>query len=104
MRLALNLKEKNEVEYLVKKVLPMGESYDDWTVLVDHHCVKAYTLYTGYNKLGNKKYANFCVSFEVENPANIRVDYGDNTSDVREWIEDNEIDHIVCEDVLAAFC
>lgn len=103
MRLVLNLKEKNEVEYLVKKVLPMGESYDDWTVLVDHQRVKAYTLYTGYNKLGNKKYANFCVSFEVANPANISVDYGDNTSDVREWIEDNGIDHIVCEDVLAAF-
>lgn len=86
MRVALDLKEQDKVEYLVEKALPTGDSYDDWAVLVDHHRVRAYTLYTGYNKLGNKKYANFCVSFEVANPIDVRVDYEDNTSDVREWI------------------
>ena len=80
MRVALDLKEQDKVEYLVEKALPTGDSYDDWAVLVDHHRVRAYTLYTGYNKLGNKKYANFCVSFEVANPIDVRVDYEDNTS------------------------
>lgn len=65
MRVALDLKEQDKVEYLVEKALPTGDSYDDWAVLVDHHRVRAYTLYTGYNKLGNKKYANFCVSRRI---------------------------------------
>lgn len=102
MRVALDLKEQGKVEYLVEKALPTGDSYDDWAVLVDHHRVRAYTLYTGYNKLGNKKYANFCVSFEVANPIDVRVDYEDNTSDVREWIEENGIDYLVRDEVVAA--
>ena len=47
MRVALDLKEQDKVEYLVEKALPTGDSYDDWAVLVDHHRVRAYTLYTG---------------------------------------------------------
>lgn len=52
--------------------------------------------------MGNKKYANFCVSFEVANPIDVRVDYEDNTSDVREWIEENGIDYLVRDEVVAA--
>ena len=102
MRIAPNLKERNKVEYLVEKALPTGDSYDDWTVIVDHHRVRAYTLYTGYNRIGNKKYANFCVSFEVANPIDVRMDYEDNTSDVREWIEENWIAHLVRDEVVAS--
>lgn len=102
MRVALDLKEQDKVEYLVEKVLPTGESYDDWTVLVDHHRVRAYTLYTGYNRIGNKKYANFGISFEVVNPTDVRVDYMDNSIDVREWIEENGIDYLVRDEVVAA--
>ena len=90
-----------ELEHLIKNTLPKGKNYDDWTVLVGRHRVKAYTLYTGYNKNGNKKYANFCVSFEIANPANVQVDYTDNSIDVREWIEDNGIDNLVYEDIVA---
>lgn len=99
---ALDFKDQGRVECLVEKVLPTGESYDDWTVCVDHHCVKAYTLYTGYNKLGNKKYANFGISFEVANPADVRIDYMDNGIDVREWIEKNGIDSLVRDEVVVA--
>ena len=102
MRVALNLKEQNEVEYLVERALPTGENYDDWTVCIDHHRVKAYTLYTGYNKLGNKKYANFGISFDVVNPTDVRVNYGDNTIDVREWIEEKGIDFLVRDEVVTA--
>lgn len=102
MRVALDLKEQDKVEYLVEKALPTGESYDDWTVLVDHHRVLAYTLYTGYNRIGNKKYANFGISFEVVNPTDVRVDYMDNSIDVREWIEENGIDYLVRDEVVAA--
>ena len=98
MRVALDLKKQDKVEYLVEKALPTGDSYDDWTVLVDHHRVRAYTLYTGYNRIGNKKYANFCISFEVVNPTDVRVNY----MDVREWIEENGIDHLVHDEVVAA--
>ena len=90
------------MECLVEKFLPIGEEYDDWTVCVDHHRVKAYTLYTGYNKLGNKKYANFCISFEIANPTDVRVDYMDNGIDVREWIEKNGIDSLVRDEVVVA--
>lgn len=102
MRVALDLKEQDKVEYLVEKALPTGDSYDDWTVLVDHHRVRAYTLYTGYNRIGNKKYANFCISFEVVNPTDVRVNYMDNGIDVREWIEENGIDHLVHDEVVTA--
>ena len=102
MRVALDLKEQDKVEYLVEKALPTGDSYDDWTVLVDHHRVRAYTLYTGFNRIGNKKYANFCISFEVVNPTDVRVNYMDNGIDVREWIEENGIDHLVRNEVVAA--
>ena len=99
---ALDFKDQGRVECLVEKVHPTGEIYDDWTVCVDHHCVKAYTLYTGYNKLGNKKYANFGISFEVANPADVRIDYMDNGIDVREWIEKNGIDSLVRDEVVVA--
>ena len=102
MRVALDLKEQDKVEDLVEKALPTGDSYDDWTVLVDHHRVRAYTLYTGFNRIGNKKYANFCISFEVVNPTDVRVNYMDNGIDVREWIEENGIDHLVRNEVVAA--
>ena len=32
----------------------------------------------------------------------MRVDYEDNTSDVREWIEENGIDYLVRDEVVAA--
>ena len=98
----LNFKEQGKVEYLVENTLPTDEKYDDWAVSVDCYGVRAYTLYTGYNKLGNKKYANFCVSFKVADPTNVRVDYMNNTIDVREWIENNGIDIVVHEDVVTA--
>lgn len=41
-------------------------------------------VYTGHNRLGNKKYANFCISFEIANPTDVRVNYMDNGIDVRE--------------------
>ena len=59
----INLKEQD-----VEKALPTGENYDDWSVHVGQHRVWAYTLYTWYNRLVNKKYANFRISFEVANP------------------------------------
>ena len=102
METALNFKEQGRVECLVEKFLPIGEEYDDWTVFVDQYYVRAYTLYTGYNKLGNKKYANFRISFKIANPADVCVDYDDNTSDVREWIEENGIDFLVRDEVVAA--
>lgn len=102
METVLNFKEQGRVECLVEKSLPTGEEYDDWTVCVDQYYVRAYTLYTGYNKLGNKKYANFRISFKIANPADVRVDYDDNTSDVREWIEKNGIDSLVRDEVVVA--
>ena len=93
----VNLKEQD-----VKKALPMGESYDGWTVYASQHRVRAYTLYTGHNRLGNKKYANFCISFEIANPTDVRVNYIDNGIDVREWIEENGIDHLVHDEVAAS--
>ena len=90
----INLKEQD-----VEKALPTGESYDDWTVCVDRRRVRAYTLYTGHNRLGNKKYANFCISFEIANPTDVFVNYADNSIDVREWIEENGIAHLVRDEV-----
>lgn len=90
----INLKEQD-----VEKALPTGENYDDWSVHVGQHRVWAYTLYTGYNRLGNKKYANFRISFEVANPTDVFVNYADNSIDVREWIEENGIDHLVRDEV-----
>jgi len=99
---ALDFKDQGRVECLVEKALPTGEEYDDWTVCVDQYYVRAYTLYTGYNRIGNKKYANFCISFEVVNPTDVRVDYMDNGIDVREWIEKNGIDSLVRDEVVVA--
>lgn len=59
-------------------------------------------VYTGHNRLGNKKYANFCISFEIANPTDVRVNYMDNGIGVREWIEENGIGHLVRDEVTAS--
>jgi len=87
---------------LVKKALPTGESYDDWIVHVGHNRIWTYTLYTGYNKLGNKKYANLRISFEKTNPNDVYINCTDNSIDVREWVEENGIDNLVRDEVAAS--
>lgn len=42
------------------------------------------------------------LTFEVTNPTDISVNYMDNSIDVREWIEENGITHLVRDKVVVA--
>ena len=95
--------KRNELESVIKDSLPIGENYDSWTVHVKGSHVVANTLYTGNNNLGKKKFANIEISFNVSSPSDVNVSYEDNSIEIREWIEENEIDNIVRKDVFNRF-
>lgn len=95
--------KRNELESVVKESLPTCENYDSWTIRVKGSHVVANTLYTGNNNLGKKKFANIEVSFDISSPSDVNVSYADNSIEIREWIEENEIDNIVRKDVVNRF-
>ena len=95
--------ERNKLESVIKDSLPTGENYDSWTVYAKGSHIIANTLYAGNNNLGKKKFANIEIVFDVSSPSDVNVSYADNSIEIREWIEENEIDNIVRRDVVNRF-
>ena len=95
--------KRNKIESIIKDSLPTGENYDSWTIRVKGSCIIANTLYTGKNNLGKKKFANIEIVFDVSSPSDVNVSYADNSIEICEWIEENEIDNIVRKDVVNRF-
>ena len=95
--------KQNELESVIKDSLPTSQNYDPWTVRVKGSFIIANTLYTGNNNLGKKKVANIEVLCDVSSPSDVNISYADNSIEIREWIEENEIDYIVRKDVVNRF-
>ena len=100
----LSKKATADLEILLEEHLPLygccGGEFDEWIVSAGVDCVKAWSLYTTLNRIGNKKYINVEVVIPFASPFDLSVSFADNTSDVREFVRSEMIDRMVYEILL----
>jgi len=92
----LSKKASVDLEILLEEQLPRcgccGGEFDEWVVSSSVDCVKAWSLYTTRNRLGNNKYINVEVVIPFASPFELTVSFQDNTIDVREFVQSEKID------------
>ena len=92
----LSKKASADLEILLEEQLPRcgccGGEFDEWVVSSSVDCVKAWSLYTTRNRLGNNKYINVEVVIPFASPFDLTVSFQDNTIDVREFVQSEKID------------
>lgn len=92
----LSKKASVDLEILLEEQLPRcgccGGEFDEWVVSSSVDCVKAWSLYTTRNRLGNNKYINVEVVIPFASPFELIVSFQDNTIDVREFVQSEKID------------
>lgn len=102
--MVLSNRASADLEILLEEQLPRygccGGEFDEWTVSVGVDCVKAWSLYTTRNRLGNNKYINVEVVIPFASPFDLTVSFQDNTIDVREFVQKEMIDRMVYEIML----
>ena len=100
----LSKKASADLEILLEEQLPRcgccGGEFDEWVVSSSMDCVKAWSLYTTRNRLGNNKYINVEVVIPFASPFDLSVSFADNTSDVREFVRSEMINRMVYEILL----
>ena len=104
LRVVLSNRASADLEILLEEHLPRygccGGEFDEWVVSSSVDCVKAWSLYTTRNRLGNNKYINVEVVIPFASPFDLSVSFADNTSDVREFVRSEMIDRMVYEILL----
>ena len=94
--MVLSNRASADLEILLEEHLPRygccGGEFDEWVVSSSVDCVKAWSLYTTRNRLGNNKYINVEVVIPFASPFDLTVSFGDNTIDVREFVQSEKID------------
>ena len=92
----LSKKASADLEILLEEQLPRcgccGGEFDEWVVSSSVDCIKAWSLYTTRNRLGNNKYINVEVVIPFASPFELTVSFQDNTIDVREFVQSEKID------------
>lgn len=100
----LSKKASADLEILLEEQLPRcgccGGEFDEWVVSSSVDCIKAWSLYTTRNRLGNNKYINVEVVIPFASPFDLTVSFQDNTIDVREFVQKEMIDRMVYEIML----
>lgn len=88
--MVLSNRASADLEILLEEHLPRygccGGEFDEWVVSSSVDCVKAWSLYTTRNRLGNNKYINVEVVIPFASPFDLTVSFQDNTIDVRDAI------------------
>lgn len=94
--MVLSNRASADLEILLEEHLPRygccGGEFDEWVVSSSVDCVKAWSLYTTRNRLGNNKYINVEVVIPFASPFELTVSFQDNTIDVREFVQSEKID------------
>ena len=100
----LSKKATADLEILLEEYLPLygccGGEFDEWVVASSVDCVKAWSLYTTRNRIGNKKYINVEVVIPFVSPFDLSVSFSDNTLDVLEFVGREMIDRMLYEFLL----
>lgn len=100
----LDKKASADLEILLEEHLPLygccGGEFDEWIVSAGVGCVKAWSLYTTRNRLGNNKYINVEIVIPFASPFDLSVSFSDNTLDVQEFVREEMIDRMAYEILL----